>query len=45
VLVKVYVTTDPGLAGAEIGGNAIAEVCIRKPSVAVKSIVSEAKLG
>jgi hypothetical protein len=42
---QVYVMTDPGLNGAAIGGNAIAEVCIRNPSVAVKRIVSEAKLG
>jgi hypothetical protein len=28
---------DPGLNGAAIGGDAIAEVCIRKPSVAVKA--------
>jgi hypothetical protein len=34
---QVYVTTDPGLTGAAIGGDAIAEVCIRKPSSSVKT--------
>jgi hypothetical protein len=29
---QVYVMPDPGLNGAAIGGDAIAEVCIRKPS-------------
>jgi len=29
---------DPGLIGAAIGGDAIAEVCIRKPSAYVKKI-------
>jgi hypothetical protein len=31
--------TDLGSNGATIGGDAIAEVCIRKPSAAVKRIV------
>jgi hypothetical protein len=34
---QVYVMPDPGLNGAAIGGDAIAEVCIRKPSVSVKA--------
>jgi hypothetical protein len=34
---QVYVMPDPGLKGAAIGGDAIAEVCIRKPSVSVKA--------
>jgi hypothetical protein len=29
---QVYVMPDPGSNGAAIGGDAIAEVCIRKPS-------------
>jgi hypothetical protein len=33
---QVYVMPDPGLKGAAIGGDAIAEVCIRKPSRDVK---------
>ena len=35
---QVYVMPDPGLIGAAIGGDAIAEVCIRKPSAYVKKI-------
>jgi hypothetical protein len=42
---QVYVMSDPGIAGAAIGGDAIAEACIRKPSVAVKRIIPKAKLG
>jgi hypothetical protein len=42
---QVYVTTHPGLTGAAIGGDAIAEACIRKPSVAIKRIVRQSKLG
>jgi hypothetical protein len=34
---QVYVMPDPGLNGAAIGGDAIAEVCIRKASVSVKA--------
>jgi hypothetical protein len=33
---QVYVMPDPGLDGAAIGGDAIAEACIRKPSSSVK---------
>lgn len=33
---QVYVMPDPGLNGAAIGGNAIAEVCIRKPNSPVE---------
>ena len=33
---QVYVMSDPGLNGAAIGGDAIAETCIRKPSGSVK---------
>jgi hypothetical protein len=43
---QVYVMADPGLVGAAIGGDAIAEVCTRKPSGgAVKPSRSSAKLG
>ena len=38
---QVYVMSDPGIAGAAIGGDAIAESCIRKPTVAVKRIVPQ----
>jgi hypothetical protein len=44
---QVYVMPDPGLNGAAIGGDAIAEVCIRKPSGSVrpaKGSVPAAKL-
>lgn len=34
---QVYVMPDPGLKGAAIGGDAISDVCIRRPSVAVKA--------
>jgi len=34
---QVYVMPDPGLNGAAIGGDAIAEVCIRKASVSGKA--------
>jgi hypothetical protein len=34
---QVYVMPDPGLNGAAIGGDAIAEVCIRKAGVSVKA--------
>jgi hypothetical protein len=34
---QVYVMPDPGLKGAAIGGDAIAESCIRKPSGTVKA--------
>ena len=33
---QVYVLPDPGLNGAAIGGDAIAELCIRKPSTSVQ---------
>jgi hypothetical protein len=33
---QVYVMPDPGLNGAAIGGDAIAELCIRKPSGSVR---------
>ena len=42
---QVYVMTDPGNLGAAIGGDAIAEVCIRKPSASVKPIVPKRKRG
>jgi hypothetical protein len=42
---QVYVMPDPGLNGAAIGGDAISEVCIRKPSGRVKASRSSAKLG
>jgi hypothetical protein len=35
---QVYVMPDPGLNGAAIGGDAIPEACIRKPSGAAKRI-------
>ena len=35
---QVYVMPDPGLNGAAIGADAIAEVCIRKPSGSVQRI-------
>ena len=35
---QVYVMPDPGLNGASIGGDAIAETCIRKPSGSVKRV-------
>jgi len=34
---QVYVMPDAGLIGAAIGGDAIAEVCIRKPSTSVRT--------
>jgi hypothetical protein len=37
--------TDPGTVGAAIGGDAIAEVCIRKPSGSVKTILPKRKRG
>jgi hypothetical protein len=40
---QVYVMPDPGLNGAAIGGDAIAEVCIRKPSGSVQRIDSKAR--
>jgi hypothetical protein len=42
---QVYVMPDPGLIGVAIGGDAISEVCIRKPSGRVKASRSRAKLG
>jgi hypothetical protein len=33
---QVYVMPDPGLNGAAIGGDAIAEVCIRKSNESVR---------
>jgi hypothetical protein len=45
---QVYVMPDPGLNGAAIGGDAIAELCIRKPSGSVrpaKRSVPAAKLS
>lgn len=42
---QVYVMPDPGNLGAAIGGDAIAEVCIRKPSASVKPIVPKRKRG
>jgi hypothetical protein len=42
---QVYVMLDPGLKGAAIGGDAIAEVCIRKPSTSVKIIGSKLPRG
>jgi len=33
---QVYVMADPGLNGAAIGGDAIAEVCIRKSNASVR---------
>jgi hypothetical protein len=38
---QIYVMPDPGLKGAAIGGDALAEVCSRKPSTAVKPTRSE----
>jgi hypothetical protein len=38
---QVYVMPDPGLNGAAIGGDAIAEVCIRKPSGSVKRLTAQ----
>jgi len=40
---QVYVMPDAGMNGAAIGGDAIAESCIRKPSVSVKTIVPKRK--
>ena len=42
---QVYVMPDPGLNGAAIGGDAIAETCIRKPGTSVKIISSKLRLG
>ena len=42
---QVYVMPEPPLNGAAIGGDAIFEVCIRKPTGAVKPSRSSAKLG
>jgi len=43
---QVYVMPDAVvIGGAAIGGDAIAEVCIRKPSGAVKPSRSSAKVG
>ena len=33
---QVYVMPDPGLNGAAIGGDAIAEVCIRKSNASAR---------
>ena len=38
---QVYVMPDAGLNGAAIGGDAIAETCIRKPITSVKIISSK----
>jgi hypothetical protein len=40
---QVYVMPDPGLNGAAIGGDATAEVCIRKPSGSIKTVSTNAK--
>ena len=40
---QVYVMPDPGLNGAAIGGDAIAEACIRKPSGSIKRISTNPK--
>jgi hypothetical protein len=40
---QVYVMPDPGLNGAAIGGDAIAEACIRKPSGSMKRISTNPK--
>jgi hypothetical protein len=40
---QVYVMSDPGLNGAAIGGDAIAEVCIRKASVSVNASANAIK--
>src|SRR5215468_10435505 len=42
---QVYVMPEPGLVGAAIGGDAISEVCIRKPSGAVKPSRRNAEIG
>jgi hypothetical protein len=42
---QVYVMPDPGLNRAAIGGDAIAETCIRKPSTSVKMISSKLQSG
>jgi hypothetical protein len=42
---QVYVMPDPGPIGAAIGGDAISEVCIRKPSGSVKTILPKRKRG
>jgi hypothetical protein len=42
---QVYVMPDPGLNGAAIGGDAIAETCIRRPSTSVKMISSKLQPG
>jgi hypothetical protein len=33
---QVYIMPTPGLNGAAIGGDAIAETCIRKPSGSIR---------
>jgi len=40
---QVYVMPEPPLNSAAIDGDAIAENCIRKPSVSVKTIVPKRK--
>jgi hypothetical protein len=41
---QVYICLNPGLNGAAIGGDAIAEACIPKPSVSAYAITVRAKL-
>jgi len=36
---------DAGVIGAAIGGDAIAEACIRKPIASVEGKASKSKLG
>ena len=42
---QVYVMPDAGVIGAAIGGDAIAEACIRKPIASVEGKASKSKLG
>jgi hypothetical protein len=42
---QVYVMPDPGLDGAAIGGDAIAEACIRKTSTPVQIISGKLRRG
>ena len=42
---QVYVMPEASLNSAAIGGDAIAENCIRKPSASVKTVVPKRKRG
>jgi hypothetical protein len=42
---QVYVMPDAGLTDVDIGGDGIAQVCIRKPSGSIKTPTTRIKLG